>query len=72
MIKKNVRIVRCPYIGRNGIVRNTRGVCRAGFYCIRTIRPDSKWPATSVEVSLYFTIELTYRFLDIFRILLQP
>lgn len=24
MIKKNVRIVRCPHFGRNGIVRNIR------------------------------------------------
>lgn len=83
MTTKNVRVVRCPYVGRNGIVRNT-GVCREGFFCLRTIRPDSKcnghcsqtavvesWPVTSVEVSLYFTIELTYRFLDIFRIHLQ-
>lgn len=87
MTKKNVRVVRCPHVGRNRIVRNT-GVCREGFYCLRTIRLDSKiycpdgghcsqtavvesWPVTSVEVSLYFTIELTYRFLDIFRIHLQ-
>ena len=87
MTKKNFRVVRCPYVGRNGIVRNT-DVCREDStvygpsvrtvkFTVRTVVICSQtavvesWPVTSVEVSIYFTIELTYRFLDIFRIHLQ-
>ena len=43
---------------------------RTVVICSQTAVVES-WPVTSVEVSLYFTIELTYRFLDIFRIHLQ-
>ena len=43
---------------------------RTVVICSQTAVVES-WPVTSVEVSLYFKIELTYRFLDIFRIHLQ-
>ena len=86
MTKKNFRVVRCPYVGRNGIsvirmsverdtvygpsVRTVKFTVRTVVICSQTAVVES-WPVTSVEVSLYFTIELTYPFLDIFRIHLQ-
>ena len=51
-------------------VRTVKFTVRTVVICSQTAVVES-WPVTSVEVSLYFTIELTYRFLDIFRIHLQ-
>ena len=51
-------------------VRTVKFTVLTVVICSQTAVVES-WPVTSVEVSLYFTIELTYRFLDIFRIHLQ-